>query len=840
MAASAPWQNGGKGAPCPVRVESEEHLQALLAAHVLGDESEEVRVAYKTSRGDAEATGRYRIGSYTPAPDGTTRWLCLDFDGAGHSDALADPLGAARAAMDSAVELGLPVYLERSGSATGWHLWAFFEPGIDAPIARRLGHAIAPTVKLEDGTDADAKSGRGIEVFPKQDSIKGKNGLGNLVWVPWWHGAAEGGCQFCGRDGMPADPSEFRSASPDDVWDILARLDTPKKSQSKTMAPIDRKEWRARALDRLPLDGVFGSLLTGRAGGEGWLQCRDPWSTTGDRNPSAGVADGSGEAERGSFHSYRTGETLSVFDYLMRRDGVDFKDAADEIARLSGVPRSTHTEKKSAPKKDSHRDDIDTETQVAIGHELTDLGNAERLVSMHGDALRYTTALGWMAYDGKKWRRDDGEQQIQTFAARVARGIRVEAARQANTDGFKELSKHAARSENAARIRAMIELSRPKLQVDADVFDRDPNLFNVDNGVIDLSTGKLRPHNRDDLLSKISPVSFDEKATCSRWKQFLSEVFDGDEEIVRFVQRALGYTLTSSTKEQCFFLLHGEGANGKSTLVDTLHRLMGSYGTTTPFSTFTQQDRSGGGPRDDIAALAGVRFVAAGEGEAGGRLDEATIKSLTGGDVIAARHLYKSLFEFRPKFKIWLSTNHPPTIRGTDEAIWRRVRKIPFNVQFPEGSPRRDPDLKARLFEELPGILNWAIEGGLAWQREMLSQPEAVRAAVAEYREEQDRLGGFISSCLNIRKDAFTSSSDMFRAYKKWCEDNGERPSTQRSLARQLKSHGFAPSRTRASRGWDGVEIGSGESFHAYREETFESSEYENDFEPEQTGLGDW
>lgn len=355
VAILAPW-----GKPCPV--EANGSLDALLLGHLFGSAAPEAHVRFANRRSVGAMSGRFRVGSYCPGPDDTTRWLCLDFDGAGHSGALVDPQAAALSAHEAFTRAGLPAYLERSGSAKGWHLWCFFDPPLPAGDAQRIGRALAPKdAQLTDGTIADPRSARGIEVFPKQPKIR-RAGFGNLVWLPWWQGASAGGNTFHrpGADGAlePYTPTELATAPAEALERLLASLApkpepntpparaAPPRARSPASSPSSSSnvaegvwgEWRRRALAALPLEAVYGEWLTGNAAGQGWLQCRDPSSPTGDQNPSASVADGTGEAERGAFHSFISGRTLSVFDFLSEQHGVDFREARAGIAALSGVP----------------------------------------------------------------------------------------------------------------------------------------------------------------------------------------------------------------------------------------------------------------------------------------------------------------------------------------------------------------------------------------------------------------------------------------------------------------------------------------------------------------------
>ena len=355
----APW-----GKPCSVEIVG--LIDDLLLGHVLGDQAPEVEVKYTSERGPGTLKGRFRVGSYAPSIEGTTRWLCLDFDGPGHSNPLADPLAAAIEARDAFVAVGLPVYLERSGGGHGWHIWCFFEQPIPAGKARELGLTLAPKgALLISGEPADPGANRGIEVFPKQMSKH--TGVGNCVWLPWWSEAPAGANIFYhrGEDGSLESytPTEFATATELEVDEIFALIapaltksskDVPRPTVASGASTDDTDpawaEWRRRALDALPLESVYGDLLTGKKSGAGWLECRDPSSSTGDQNPSAGVADGTGDAERGSFHSFISGKTISIFDFIIIYRGAhDFCEAMERVAQLSGVPvPSVRSESKPA------------------------------------------------------------------------------------------------------------------------------------------------------------------------------------------------------------------------------------------------------------------------------------------------------------------------------------------------------------------------------------------------------------------------------------------------------------------------------------------------------------
>jgi replicative DNA helicase len=346
VAVKAPW-----GKPCPV--ETNGSADALLLGHVLGNRAPATTVTLSARGEQQTSTGRFRVGSYCPGPDGTTRWLCIDCDGEGHAFALADPLSAALKAQRMAERVGLTMYIERSGGGHGWHAWMFFEQPIPAADAQQLGHALAPrdaSLTGRPGGFGDARAARGIEVFPKQATI-GADGLGNMVYAPFWSGAQGANIFYVlgpDDDGsvVPVEFREFETVSAEQVRAALAELTWGASSAgANSELPLSPKghrppaweEWRQQALAALPLESVYGEWLTSRRSA-GWLECRDPDSPSGDRDASAGVADGTGNAKRGSFHSFITGETISVFDFLIKHGAPDFIAAAKRVADLSGVP----------------------------------------------------------------------------------------------------------------------------------------------------------------------------------------------------------------------------------------------------------------------------------------------------------------------------------------------------------------------------------------------------------------------------------------------------------------------------------------------------------------------
>ena len=431
-----------------------------------------------------------------------------------------------------------------------------------------------------------------------------------------------------------------------------------------------------------------------------------------------------------------------------------------------------------------------TETPAATtqGFNHTDLGNAERLVALHGENIRYCyPAKSWYIWDGQRWTPDHAGR-IATLAQETVRSIYAEASQTEDDGERKALVKHGQRSENGNRLAALIGQAQNKVAVQPEDLDTLPWILNCANGTLNLKTSELYAPRRTDLLTKISPVAFDAGADCPLWLSFLDRIMGGNQDLIQFLRRAIGYSLTGSTREQCLFLLHGLGANGKSTFLETVEKLMGEYGQQSDFSTFLVK-RNQEGPRNDIARLKGARFVAATEAEGGARLSEVVVKQLSGGDTVAARFLHQEFFEFKPEFKIWLGTNHKPIIRGTDNAIWRRIRLIPFTVTIPP--KEQDRDLPAKLRDELPGILTWALTGCLEWREEGLGEPDEVREATAEYRVEMDVLGEFLDACCIVQANAESKSAELYKVYKEWSEDGGNRPMSQRAFGQALSERGI-------------------------------------------------
>ncbi|MEO5577281.1 MAG: phage/plasmid primase, P4 family [Gaiellaceae bacterium] len=451
---------------------------------------------------------------------------------------------------------------------------------------------------------------------------------------------------------------------------------------------------------------------------------------------------------------------------------------------------------------------IGPEPEPVIGLSVlnnTEVGNAEQLVTRHGRRLRYCGPWSkWLVYDGARWAKDRSgapvrlQKETLRWATANANAILDDKPRVARL-------KFLLESEREARIRAAIALAAPELPVMPEEFDLDPWILNLTNGTLDLRTVQLRRHRPDDLLTKLAPVTFDPEATAPHWESSLARWLQDDRLLQDYVQQIVGYSLTGDTREQLLFILYGAGENGKSTFLRILLELLGDYAQQTPTATFL--DRRGDAIPNDLAALRGTRLVSAAESGESRKLNEALVKQMTGGDRISARFMRSEYFEFTPAFKPWLATNHKPLIRGTDHAIWRRLRLIPFTARItPE---ERDPELLDKLRLELPGILNWALVGCLAWHGHGLQTPRSVEDATSAYRAEMDDVGRFLEDRCELADGLTTTSVALFTAYNHWASGNGEQALTQNAFSRRLSERGLVHKRfTGGTRGWSGIGLG--------------------------------
>lgn len=453
---------------------------------------------------------------------------------------------------------------------------------------------------------------------------------------------------------------------------------------------------------------------------------------------------------------------------------------------------------------------------VVEGDTRHDWGNAKRLWQHAKDDVRYEPVQrAFYVWDGVRWRADEGYHRVQQLAIDSTKRLVDEAASCANWSEKKLLLEWIRTSHNQGRIHAAVELLKNVIEchVRASDLDPDPFLVGVQNGVVDLRTGELLEPDRALMITKAAGCAFDATARCERWLSFLSEITGDDEEMARYLQALVGYTLSGDTSGQMLLFLYGTGQNGKSVFIEVVRDLLGEYGMSLRTEALSLKALSSkGGPNEDIARLIGARMVTVNETAEGMRFDESLIKDLTGEDTIAARKLYQGTMEFRPAFKIWIRGNHQPEFNGADGGMARRVRLIPFEVRIAD--EQVDPRLREKLRAELPGILNWAIEGCRAWLRSgTIQTPRKVLEATSEYVESMDGFAEFVESQLVRHKRAWTPITEIFRRYEDWARyQEGVRfPFTKHRLSLRLKGRGFKATvlrvKGRNTRGFSGVRL---------------------------------
>jgi putative DNA primase/helicase len=430
---------------------------------------------------------------------------------------------------------------------------------------------------------------------------------------------------------------------------------------------------------------------------------------------------------------------------------------------------------------------------------LTDLGNAERLIDRKGDDLRYIFPWKkWLVWDGTRWGQDDCGL-VYAWTEEMVRAIGQSEAALATTPAeYAALTTWAEKSESRGRIESALALARSMVALRPDRLDQQPWLLNTTTGTVDLRTAELREHSRDDLLTKWTGVPYDPAAPCPRFETFVSEIMGGDEQLIAFLRRALGYAITGSVREHVLFFLWGDGSNGKSTLINAIRAALGDYAIQA-VSDLLLAKRHESHPTER-ADLFGRRFVATIEVEDGRELAEALTKQLTGGDNIRARRMFEDFWEFPPTHKLFLVANHKPTIKGDDQGIWRRILLVPFTQEFvdpdddgtiPKGKHAKDRTLDDALKAEAPGILRWLVEGALAWQESGLRPPPAVIAATEEYRKEMDSVRAYVNEVPIRNAAAKVPAGTLFSDYAAWCERNGLKAVTITKLGTWLKKAGY-------------------------------------------------
>lgn len=406
-----------------------------------------------------------------------------------------------------------------------------------------------------------------------------------------------------------------------------------------------------------------------------------------------------------------------------------------------------------------------------------DTGNGQRFLDRYGDIVKYTyVKKKFYVYDGTVW-KEDNEGLVYKLMDLVVEDMKNETIKVSDDmdeeEAMKAWKKHVKASRSNRAKKSMLEEIKHNVSILPEHFDSNDMLLNLENGYLDLTSGKVMDHDKEKLFSMKANAEYSDKYSPDTWLSFLNDIFAQDQDMINFLQRAVGYSLTGSAKEQVMFILLGKGRNGKSLFVNTLSTILGNYASNIQASTIQAKRGNSEGPNNDVARLETARFVTSSEPSEGFTFDEGMIKQMTGDDKITARYLHQENFEFEAKFKLWLATNHRPIIRGTDDGIWRRPIVIPFEVQIPKN--KVDKNLKYKLLREAPAILDWALEGCLLWQREGWTLPAKVVEANNEYRKNMDITEAYIEECCELGEEFEVYGKELYDNYAAWCRRNGQK-----------------------------------------------------------------
>lgn len=418
----------------------------------------------------------------------------------------------------------------------------------------------------------------------------------------------------------------------------------------------------------------------------------------------------------------------------------------------------------------------------------TRLWSAEQLIARHGAVLRYTPEAGWLVWVGTHWEIRGTETPVG-FAADTVRQWYTDAASLDSRTGKEVLVKWAIRCESETVLREMCTLAAglegSPVRANIAQFDAQPWLISLQNGTLDLETGRLHKHRREDYLTVCLPFDYEPDAPAPVWEAFLARVQRGRPDMVPYLQRICGYSLTGLTGEKCLFFLYGVKDTGKSTFVETLQTVLGAYARKVSISILMPQRQGDLAVMPYVAELDGRRVVVASETAENKRLNEELVKDLTGQDRMEARRLFHKPFNFKPQFKIWIYGNHRPTIIGTDDSIWGRIHVVPFDERISE--EERDGQLQTKLAAERAGIFAWMVQGATAWRTEGLQPPPRVQEATADYRAEQNVLGHFLAECCERDAGARVLLSELFAVYMVWARQNNERVLSAREVGKRLR-----------------------------------------------------
>lgn len=487
-------------------------------------------------------------------------------------------------------------------------------------------------------------------------------------------------------------------------------------------------------------------------------------------------------------------KNFSLMDHMFRqsdlmRDKWDEKRGSETYGEIT-LKRAIRDTKETLNPKTERLIKINEADAKNERFSHTELGNAEWFAHEYKGKVLHSKQYGWLIWNGKKWEIDD-TNKVELYATKLFKSL--SAFHSDDEDEAKAAMKWAHASQSRRVITNSLLLTIALLPVKPEELDANKYLLNCQNGVIDLKTGTLLPHESHHLMTKIADVGYEKDADAPNWKKFLETILvdekgNTNHDLIRYVQKLMGYSMSGDITDQSMYFLYGGGKNGKSTFINTIKDILGDYARQTNKETFIFKENNGGA-NSDVARLAGSRFVSAIESNEGEKLDESIIKQITGGEAVIARFMHKDYFEFSPEFKVFFTTNHKPIVKGTDEGIWRRIKLVPFLAFIPED--KRDLTLPVKLKEEASGILNWMVEGCMMWQREGLAPPQQIQKSGDEYRNEMDLLLPFILESCNINPLSEVSLKDLYAEYKFFCQDSGDYELKKRSFIREIENRGY-------------------------------------------------
>jgi P4 family phage/plasmid primase-like protien len=729
--------------------------------------TQELLIRHCKARETADVLGIHTTG-FEPVdghPDGgksLARWPVVDIDHHGPGEPSGATERAAFAWYERAHQIGLdPLLLDSNGNG-GFKLYVLFGEPILAARARRLARWLTRDWQ-DHGLSAQP------ECFPKQDKItapgSGRGSFGNWVRLPGRHYRRDHWTRIW-------DGSEWLAG--DAAIDLILQH----TGITPLLLPAEMGDYGKTAL--------LGEVARVAAASEGHRHDETRDSSLKLMALAKGGEINECEAQAG-MHAAARGNGLAGENRLDEVD--ELLHSAREMAtpRVRSAPTARPEDDPGHHPPGNGRDDLDA--QLAELHR-TDTGNGERLAARFGGRIRYCHPWSkWLHYDGRRWKLDD-DASARRLAKRTARDILGEARTIDDAETRRKHAKWAIETESGSRLNSMMHEAAAELGIPIlpDGLDRDPWLLNCLNGTVDLRTGELRPHRREDELTALAPVEFNPEAKCNTLITCLDRIFDRKTELIQFVKRLFGIFLTGDVSEQILPIFYGSGANGKTTLLTAILEILGEdYAMMAPPGLLVM--RRGEPHPTERALLYRKRLVVDMESAEGARLNEAWVKQLTGSDRITARRMREDFWSFGPTHKIIMGTNHKPEIRETKNAIWRRVKLVPFDVVIPESE--QVADLPKRLRREYPGILAWAVRGALDWLRDGLRPPQEVVDATAEYRAEQDAVAGFLADECIINEQLSARATPLYERYRQFTQRSGEEPMNQRRFGQAMTERGF-------------------------------------------------